>query len=44
MPYSELYAHLVWATYERSALIDCDIEQALWALMLAAERIATMRR
>jgi REP element-mobilizing transposase RayT len=35
MPYSELYVHLVWTTYERSALIDCDIEQALWALIAA---------
>ena len=35
MPYSELYVHLVWTTYERSALISDDIEQALWALIAA---------
>jgi REP element-mobilizing transposase RayT len=35
MPYSELYVHLVWTTYERSALISHDIEQALWALLAA---------
>jgi REP element-mobilizing transposase RayT len=33
MPYSELYVHLVWTTYERSALIRHDIEEALWALI-----------
>jgi REP element-mobilizing transposase RayT len=33
MPYSELYVHLVWTTYERSALIRHDIEQALWAVI-----------
>ncbi len=33
MSYSELYAHLVWTTYERSALISQDIEQSLWALI-----------
>ena len=27
--------HLVWTTYERSALISDDIEQALWALIAA---------
>jgi putative transposase len=35
MPYSELYAHLVWTTYERSALIFHGIERQLWALIAA---------
>ena len=35
MPYSELCVHLVRTTYERSALISDDIEQALWALIAA---------
>ncbi len=35
MPYSELYVHLVWIMYGRSALISDDIEQALWALIAA---------
>ena len=35
MAYSELYVHLVWATFERAALIGHDIEQSLWALIAA---------
>ncbi|HEY3448984.1 MAG TPA: IS200/IS605 family transposase [Myxococcales bacterium] len=31
MPYSQLYVHVVWATYLRNPLVGSCFEEALWA-------------
>ena len=35
MSYSQLYAHFVWATWERAPLISPEFEQALWSAIAA---------
>jgi putative transposase len=35
MSYSQLYAHFVWATWERAPLIAPEIEQDLWSAIAA---------